>query len=796
MKSLGKILLTPKGEYSKTTVYRNLDWVRYDGGSWVCKIDGTVGIAPAENDNWTCIAQNGSVAGEIGWNKVTGKPFNGVSEEDFTVDEDGNLRSNTPDITWDNIEDKPFNGISEEDFTVDEDGALRSNVQKPYKSKITSEKIITDGITGSPVISLKVNFGKYTPNVETPSLDEPLDYGPFYFFDKFRIYNSSKTNVLFDNALKTYMCYQSISDINDKFYIQFNEDGSIFSHTDALIYCFTLSLPYKNNIYMIEEDGHNIFEFRHYNYATYTEIFNNDGILCDKAIVSDEISNHVLNFKKYDDGVVRARYVCDDVNSVDEFIEYFENKTSDLSFVIYIQRKDKEFGFTPSYNAAVNASYFKNLEMFFSKTIVETEFDFELEYLSYKDNREYLPANVAINKNRFYPSEKITLENILLAPKKGFKAEDYNYIYERDFDGYFSITAKNDSKKSDYVLFPMEYAGAKPYGEVKRIYSLYPFFKDWSAFKNGYDYNKDRFGYFTYFINKNGNVVSDSGSKIDKPAELGNNYIVVSIPPAKIKSRSSGGSSSSNYYSGMMMYFASGFYNNTPPQGSAHVGYYTQSIRIPADGSKWKFGIARIDNNKREEYLNKLTPFNVEFTEPKTIDDFKTIHAVIVKKNYEIDYGGPRTSDITLEIEKDSYLYNLIFGTQLYKSSVSGNTYYDDFINNSYNNNKQPPCWSPYKLSVTKIGINDGGALPINNNAGYYQEGSMKNCYLSCRDSKAYLVIPYMSTTMAVGTKFTTDISIYIDLIPNIYCSAQEPLLDHNIYIGEASGDRDVGIVI
>lgn len=111
MATIGRVLLISKGNYEANVIYNKLDWVRYNGSAWVCKKDLTKGITPEENDNWTLLASDGAVSGEINWSKVINKPFNGVSEEDFTVDEDGNLRSNTPDITWDNVKEKPFSSI-------------------------------------------------------------------------------------------------------------------------------------------------------------------------------------------------------------------------------------------------------------------------------------------------------------------------------------------------------------------------------------------------------------------------------------------------------------------------------------------------------------------------------------------------------------------------------------------------------------------------------------------------------------------------------------------------------------
>lgn len=80
MAAIGRVLLMDKGAYSGSTVYNQLDWVRDNGAAWVCKVDGTEGIAPptlptTSNANWTLMAADGSVSGTIDWTSVNNKPF-------------------------------------------------------------------------------------------------------------------------------------------------------------------------------------------------------------------------------------------------------------------------------------------------------------------------------------------------------------------------------------------------------------------------------------------------------------------------------------------------------------------------------------------------------------------------------------------------------------------------------------------------------------------------------------------------------------------------------------------------
>ena len=55
---LGKVSLTPKGDYSPDTAYTALDVVSYGGSSWLALQDVT-GVAPVEGENWMLLAQKG-----------------------------------------------------------------------------------------------------------------------------------------------------------------------------------------------------------------------------------------------------------------------------------------------------------------------------------------------------------------------------------------------------------------------------------------------------------------------------------------------------------------------------------------------------------------------------------------------------------------------------------------------------------------------------------------------------------------------------------------------------------------
>lgn len=67
--NLGPYRINPRGKFSSTEIYRFLDLVSYDGGSYVCinydTIDGTacIGVLPKGSHNseiyWQCIAERG-----------------------------------------------------------------------------------------------------------------------------------------------------------------------------------------------------------------------------------------------------------------------------------------------------------------------------------------------------------------------------------------------------------------------------------------------------------------------------------------------------------------------------------------------------------------------------------------------------------------------------------------------------------------------------------------------------------------------------------------------------------------
>lgn len=83
-KVLGKVAITPKGEYSNATTYQLLDLITYEGGSYLA-LKETTGNLPTNNEYWQLIAEKGE-KGKDGQNGNDGKtPIKGT---DYYTDAD------------------------------------------------------------------------------------------------------------------------------------------------------------------------------------------------------------------------------------------------------------------------------------------------------------------------------------------------------------------------------------------------------------------------------------------------------------------------------------------------------------------------------------------------------------------------------------------------------------------------------------------------------------------------------------------------------------------------------------
>lgn len=57
--NLGRFILNPRGTYSSSANYNKLDFVLYNGSSYVCKADSTTNIVPTNTTYWQMMAQAG-----------------------------------------------------------------------------------------------------------------------------------------------------------------------------------------------------------------------------------------------------------------------------------------------------------------------------------------------------------------------------------------------------------------------------------------------------------------------------------------------------------------------------------------------------------------------------------------------------------------------------------------------------------------------------------------------------------------------------------------------------------------
>lgn len=97
-KIIGKIGLTPKGDYDKTKSYEILDLVQYEGSSYVSLINNN--LTDVASDSWQLIAQKGNkgeqgiqgIQGTQGAQGDKGEQGNAFVYEDFTSEQLLNLK--------------------------------------------------------------------------------------------------------------------------------------------------------------------------------------------------------------------------------------------------------------------------------------------------------------------------------------------------------------------------------------------------------------------------------------------------------------------------------------------------------------------------------------------------------------------------------------------------------------------------------------------------------------------------------------------------------------------------------
>ena len=136
-KVLGRVLLIPRGEYDENQLYNNLDWVRYNGKSWVCKKDNTIQIEPDENENWTVLAQDGNGRGDME-KRIYDKNDDGVVDDAenalFLKNSDNKVVS--ADTIIENIQKLDEDG----EITAKLDGLMDEKVKIPSTDYLTDSK--------------------------------------------------------------------------------------------------------------------------------------------------------------------------------------------------------------------------------------------------------------------------------------------------------------------------------------------------------------------------------------------------------------------------------------------------------------------------------------------------------------------------------------------------------------------------------------------------------------------------------------------------------------------------------
>lgn len=108
---LGKVSISPKGEWNKTAVYEQLDLVTYNGGSWLCTFPNTA-QAPTKGEYWTQIAAKGDTGAK-------GDPGTAEASSGLTVTGDATI-SGALTVGGTNVQlEEKFEQIAT--FTVEED---------------------------------------------------------------------------------------------------------------------------------------------------------------------------------------------------------------------------------------------------------------------------------------------------------------------------------------------------------------------------------------------------------------------------------------------------------------------------------------------------------------------------------------------------------------------------------------------------------------------------------------------------------------------------------------------------
>ena len=154
---LGKVAITPKGEYNNATTYVKLDVITYQGSSYTC-LKNSIGNLPTNTEYWQLVASKGE-AGQNGENGQDGHtPVKGVDY--FTTEDIASL--NIPTKTSDITNDSGFINNSVNNLVNYE---LKTNVGHSLNVSIDSSTFIM-------TIQLKNSADEV---ISTQTVDLPLE---------------------------------------------------------------------------------------------------------------------------------------------------------------------------------------------------------------------------------------------------------------------------------------------------------------------------------------------------------------------------------------------------------------------------------------------------------------------------------------------------------------------------------------------------------------------------------------------------------------------------------------------
>lgn len=87
---LGKVICIPRGEYNAEAVYRRLDIVSYNGGSYLVIVDSITGVTPEAGDRFMQLAERGKdgndyIITEADKNEITENVLIGIKGDLDTI---------------------------------------------------------------------------------------------------------------------------------------------------------------------------------------------------------------------------------------------------------------------------------------------------------------------------------------------------------------------------------------------------------------------------------------------------------------------------------------------------------------------------------------------------------------------------------------------------------------------------------------------------------------------------------------------------------------------------------------